>query len=265
MARRAALVKPRKKVTRSAPVVRRGKKLAGPEFTGWESWTGEQFYKFKHNAKYFYYENYQEADLQTEVWTWMKDNKFSVKDIKNAKAAKGWNSISVWAAISCKLLNTGCPDFNKIEADYWNNLPGTEGELQPMTDYIKKNIAKAIKSGSKETAEEKVEEDKQVKPVRANIQEIMRDRATEAFGGVETLADEFYISGYPKEFATRERVLAFLNEQKTLPQHVSRYVKYWESLKAEYEAAKLGEDIDIKEGYRHLTRTQINNLIRLLI
>jgi hypothetical protein len=261
MAKRPALIKTKRKVTRAAPTVRRGKKLLGPDFTGWEKWTGSQFNAFKHTAKYFYYDNYQEADLLSEVWVWMKENKYSPKEIKQAKAAKGWNSISIWPAISCKLLHNGCPDFNQAEANYWESCKGTEGPLKPMTHYVKEKIAQAISAGANEVVEEKVEEAPKV-ATRQNIQEIMKDRASEVFGEIESLADEFLVAGFPKEFATKDKVLGFLNAQKILPQHVTGYVKYWEKLKAEYEGVKLGKDADLVEGYKKYTRTQINNMIK---
>lgn len=261
MAKRPALIKTKRKVTRAAPTVRRGRKLSGPDFTGWEKWTGAQFNAFKHTAKYFYYDNYQEADLLSEVWLWMKENKYSPKEIKQAKAAKGWNSISIWPAISCKLLHTGCPDFNQAEADYWETCPGTEGPLKPMTHYVKEKIAQAISAGVAEVIEEKVEESPKV-ATRQNIQEIMKDRASDAFGEIESLADEFLIAGCPKEFATKDKVLGFLNAQKILPQHVNNYIKYWEAIKAEYEGVKLGKDADLVEGYKKYSRTQINSMIK---
>ena len=260
MAKRPSLIKT-KKTTRTAPTVRRGKKMVGPDFTGWEKWTGAQFSKFKHDAKYFYYENYQEADLLPEVWLWMKENKYSATDIKKAKAATGWYGISVWSAIICKMLHTGCPDFNQAEADYWNTLPGTTGEVTPLSTFIKKKIALAIDSSSKEVVEENTDEAS--KPVsRVNIQELMRERATDAFGEIEGLADEFSCAGCPKDFPTHTKVIGFLTEQKVLPQHISSYIKYWEGLKTEYEAAKLGKDTEIKEGFARYTRAQINNMIK---
>ena len=262
MAKRPALIKPKKKVIRSAPTVRRGKKLTGPDFTGWETWSGNTFHKFKHNAKHFYYENYQEVDLLPEVWGWMKENKYSAKDIKLAKAAKGWYGIGVWTAIICKLLNTGCPDFNQAEADYWATLPGTGSVLVPLTNFVNDKIASAIKAGTDEVVEEEKTEEVAKPANRQNIQELMKDRANDAFGDIEGMADEFMKAGVPKEFPTRDLVMGFLNAQKVLPQHISRYVKYWEGIKAEYDAVKLGKDTSLKEGYSSYSRTQINNMIK---
>jgi len=258
MAKRPSLIKT-KKTTRAAPTVRRGKKMTGPDFTGWEKWTGAQFSKFKHDAKYFYYENYQEADLLPEVWLWMKENKYSAADIKKAKAASGWNSISVWPAIICKMIHTGCPIFNKAEAEHWKTLPGTVGELKPLDVYLREMIDRAINS-SVQVIQEKEETPKPVS--RVNIQELMRERASEACGEIEGLTDEFINAGCPKDFPTRDKVLGFLNEQKVLPQHLGGYIKYWENVKAEYEGAKLGKDTDLKESYSRYTRTQINNKIK---
>jgi hypothetical protein len=262
MARRPALVKTKKKVVRAAPI-RRSKKQLGPDFAGWEKMTGAEFNRYKHNAKMFYYENFQEADLLPEIWGWMKDNKYSAQDIRCAKASRGLSGMTVWTAISCKLLHTGCPDYNKAEADYWEALPGTGDTLYPLTDHIKKRVQIAITAGEKIVQEEKKAEVAAAKTVaRPNIQELMRERASESFGEIEGLADEFALAGYPKEFATKDKVVGFLTEQKVLPQHLSSYIKHWETLKAEYEEAKEGKCPQLKEGYSRLTRTQLNNLIK---
>ena len=265
MARRTSLVKTKKKVTRSAPA-RRGKNTAGPDFTGWEKMTGQQFNKFKHNAKYFYYENFQEADLLPEIWKWMKDNNYSIQDIRNAKAAKGLRSLNVWPAIMCKLLQTGCPDYNEAEAEYWEALPGTGTTLHPLSVYLKQRINAAITAGETVVQAEKkaaAEAAKVEKPVlRQNIQALMRERANDAFGEIEGLADDYMLAGYPKEFPTKDAVMGFLNTQKVLPQHLNRYIKHWETLKAEYEEAKTGKCPQLNEGYANYTRTQINNKIK---
>jgi hypothetical protein len=264
MARRSVLTKTKKKSTRTS-TTRRSKTISGPDFTGWEKMTGQQFNQFKHSAKYFYYENFQEADLLPEVWKWMKDNGYSAQDVRYAKAAKGLRAIGIWPAIMCKMLHTGCPDYNETEADYWESLPGTGDVLHPMTKGVKDRIVAAIHAGKKVVQTEKqteVEEAKLEKPVRQNIQELMRERASEAFGELEGLADEHVIAGYPKEFPTKDAVLGFLNAQKVLPQHLSSYIKHWENLKAEYEEAKAGKCPQLNECYSNHTRTQLNNKIR---
>jgi hypothetical protein len=261
MARRPGPIKT-KKTVRAAPV-RRNKKQLGPDFTNWEKMTGEEFNRFKRNAKQFYYENFQEADLLPEVWRWMKENNYTAQDIRCAKAARGLYALTVRNAISCKLLHTGCPDYNKVEAEYWEALPGTGDKLFPLTDHIKNRVQLAITAGSTVVKEEKEAEQAAAKPVaRPNIQELMRDRASEAFGEIDGLADEFMIAGYPKDFVTKDKVVGFLTEQKVLPQHIGAYIKHWEKLKAEYEEVKEGKCPQLKEGYSHITRTQLNNLIK---
>ena len=73
---------PRKKSkVKAKPRVKRGGKLAGPSFDGWENWTGEAFVKFRNNAHAFYYENYKPADLLSSVWNWMKSNGYTKEQI----------------------------------------------------------------------------------------------------------------------------------------------------------------------------------------
>ena len=86
----------------------------------------------------------------------MEKNGYTKEDIRCVKAAPDYE-VSVTGAISCKLLLDGMPDFNQKEDDYWQTCPGTMGHVQPVTDFIKKRIAKAIETGKnvKQEKEEK--------------------------------------------------------------------------------------------------------------
>jgi hypothetical protein len=90
----------------------------------------------------------------------------------------------------------------------------------------------------------------------------MRERASDAFGEIEGLADDYNLAGCPKEFPTKDAIMGFLNAQKVLPQHLSNYIKHWENLKAEYEEAKAGKCPLLIAGYSIYTRTQLNNKIK---
>lgn len=223
IARRPKLNAPKKKAPRAAPVVRRGKKLGGPDFTGWENWTGEAFNRFKREAKTYYYDNVQEADLLPDVWLWMKENGYSVADIKAAKAASGWYGISINVAISCKLLHTGCPDLCQAEKEFWESLAGTSGELKPLTDYIRRCVDKAIEVGKDKVVEEKKEEKKKKNVYVPSIQERMREVAYTMAEPIEEIVDTYIAD--PDKFDPAEHKIAALLRGKQAKAAHARLIK----------------------------------------
>ena len=109
-----ALAKRKKNIKRASP--RRGAKLESPKWEGWETWTGEVFHRKHQAAREFYYQNYKPADLYPFAIQWMENNGYTKEDIRCVKSAPDYE-LSITAAISCKLLLDGMPDFNQKEDD----------------------------------------------------------------------------------------------------------------------------------------------------
>jgi hypothetical protein len=264
IARRPKLVAPKKKAVRAAPAVRRGKRLTGPDFTGWESWSGAEFLKFKRHAKSFYYDNYQEADLLPEVWTWMNDNEYSVSDIKAATAASGWHGISVNVAISCKLLNTGCPDLCEAERDHWETLPGTSGELKPLTEYIRRAVDKAIEVGKDKVVEEKKLEKKKKNVYVPSIQERMREVAYEMADPIDEIIDTYITD--PELFDPASYKIAALLRGKEAKAAHARLIKalYVKDLEEYAQLVSADCPKDLMEGYASYGKKNIKKMYDFL-
>lgn len=113
-------------------------------------------------------------------------------------------------------------------------------------------------------AESKDTEEKSKEAGRPNIQEIMRERASEAGAEIEGMFDDFYNAGFPKDFNTKDVVLTQLQEKKVLPQHANALIKSWEKLRAEYIELQAGKCDQLKEGYDYLSRTQLKNAIKFV-
>lgn len=253
----------KKKTVRAAPI-RRGKKINGPDFTGWETWGGYEFHRFKGSAKTFYYDNFQEADLLPEVWLWMKENGYSSEQIKAAKAAKGWDNISVNVAINCKLLHTGCPDYNEKENEYWQACPGTSGDIHPLSWHIRRKVDIAVEAGKNEVVEEKKEE-KVVKNVHVpSIQERVRDSANSMTEDFEEAIDA-YISN-PNDFDPNSYKIASMLRGKQAKAAHARLIKaYYQPQLAEYEQlVSPGCDKDLMEGYASYGKKNIKKMYDFL-
>lgn len=263
IARRPKLVAPKKKAVRAAPV-RRGRKLVGPDFTGWESWSGAKFLNFKRHAKSFYYDSFQEADLLPEVWLWMKENKYSDADIKAAKAATGWNSISINVAISCKLLHTGCPDLCEAEKEHWETLPGTSGEVKPLTDYIRRAVDKAIEVGQSKVVEEKKEDKKKKNVYIPSIQERMREVAYAMADPIDEAIDSYITD--PNEFDPNAYKIASLLRRKEAKAAHARLIKtlYTKDLEEYTQLVSPDCPKDLMEGYASYGKKNIKKMYDFL-
>ena len=262
--RRPKLIAAKKKTVRAAPAVRRGKRMTGPDFTGCETWSGPQMHKFKRDAKTFYYENYQEADLLPEVWLWMKENGYSADNIKEAKAVGGWHGIGVTAAIICKLLHTGCPDVHEAEGEYWSGLPGTRGDLLPMSDFVRRTVDNAIERGKSIVVAEKKEETKKKNVYVPSIQERMREVAYEMADGIEEAIDTYIID--PNAFDPSEyKVAAMLRGKQAKAAHARLIKGLFEKDLAEYTQL-VSPDCpkDLMEGYASYSKKNIKKMYDFL-
>lgn len=112
-----------------------------------------------------------------------------------------------------------------------------------------------------ESDKESKEETETNKP---NIQEIMRERASEAGAEIEGMFDDFCDAGFPKDFNTKDIVLTQLQEKKVLPQHINILIKGWEKLRDEYAELQSGKCDQLKEGYDYLSKTQLKNAIKFV-
>lgn len=126
---------------------------------------------------------------------------------------------------------------------------------------IKKEIVRLIEIVS---ADEKSSEKEETKSNKPNVQEIMRERASDAGGEIEGLYDDFCNSGFSKDFNTKDAVITALQEKKVLPQHVNDLIKGWEKLRDEYLELQSGKCPQLKEGYDYLTKTQVKNSIKFI-
>ena len=114
---------------------------------------------------------------------------YSKDDIKAAKAAD-YFVISSTAAILCRMLLQGMPDFNQKEDDYWQTCPGTTGNVRPCSEWIKVRIAEAIEKGKISLKEKKVEENKKVNTRVLTIQERLQMAAMQMSNSIDDIVEK---------------------------------------------------------------------------
>lgn len=270
---RSITKKPKKKVVRGAPRLRRGAKLTEPSWEGWEEWTGEQYHRAAQHARQWYYENYKPADLYPAVWKWMEQNDYTKEQLKQAKAAPS-HELSITAGITAKLLMNGMPDYNEKHDKYWESLPGTMGNTAPATKFLKARIERAIEAGTG-VVEEKKQEEKAKKNVYVpTIQERIRDQAH-----LQSEAIDDWLEGWitdPKSFDPKGFDFKKHFQKMGVTQAHARKIKgFYENELADFDELdrmptagqlkKMSEHeqdmwAQLKEGYGHFKKAEVKKL-----
>lgn len=139
----------------------------------------------------------------------------------------------------------------------------TEEENKRLQDEINRLIKSVQTPEYKESqlkVNKKPEEKKESN--RPNVQEIMKDKAREAAGELEGLFDDFITSGAPTKHTVR--VIDEVAKKNVLPQHISILTEVWKKKLNEFEEVLAGKDSQLIQGYNHLTKTQIKNIIKFI-
>ena len=178
----------RKRKGKRATSRRTSDKSLEPKWDGWEELTGEEYHRKRTYSHEWYYQTFKSSDLYPFAFQWMDKNGYSKEDIRSAKAAESFH-ISTTAAILCRMLLQGMPDFNQKEDDYWQTLPGTTGNIRPASEWVKTRIKEAIEKG-KLVVNEKKEEDKKKEGVRViSIQERLYTASMNMSTGIDELME----------------------------------------------------------------------------
>lgn len=182
-----AIPKGRKKKAR-APVRKRGASNGEISFDGWEEMTGEQLHRHRTYARDHYYNHYKVVDLAPAVWEWMEKDGYEKPDITAAKKGR----LGATVAITCKMLISGCPDWTEKEAQHWRALPGTLGELKPMSDFVRRQLQIMIDDGNMVAEEKKQEEKKQLEKYVPTIQERIFQQSCLMSEKIDTWLEDWY-------------------------------------------------------------------------
>ena len=267
--------KPKKKVVRGAPRVKRGAKLASPSWDGWEEWTGEQIHRHREFCRSFYYENFKPADLYLAVYKWMESSgDYTKEQIKHAKSAPN-SALSVTAGIVAHTLLDGAPDYNEKENEFWESLPGTSGSKKPVSMFLKARVERAIEDGSK-VVEVKQEEEKDKKNVYVpTIQERIRDQAMLQSEAIDEWLDGWFTDRKnfdPKGFDFKQH----FQKQGVTQAHARKIRSFFENEIADFkdldrmptagQLKKMSEFeqdqwAQLKEGYAHLKKAEIKMFV----
>jgi hypothetical protein len=99
-------------------------------------------------------------------------------------------------------------------------------------------------------------------PTRPNIQDILKDKAREAGGELEGLFDEYITSGAGSKHTLRP--IDEVAKKNVMPQHISLLTDVWKKKLNEIEEVIKGTDSQLVQGYQHLTKTQLKNIVKFI-
>jgi hypothetical protein len=98
--------------------------------------------------------------------------------------------------------------------------------------------------------------------VRPTIQDILKDKAKEAAGELEGLFDEFILGGSKPN--AKLKPMDEVAKKNVMPQHISLIVEVWKRKQAEFELVQEGKDSQVIQGYQHLSKIQIRNILKFI-
>jgi len=94
---------------------------------------------------------------------------------------------------------------------------------------------------------------------RPNIQEIMREKASEAAGELEGMFDEYFTTG-----KTTSKVVDIVAGYNVMPQHISLIVDVWKQKQKQYEELTETIDSELKGAYGNLGKIQLRNMLKFI-
>lgn len=105
-------------------------------------------------------------------------------------------------------------------------------------------------------------EQKEKESNRPNVQELMRERASEAAGDLEGMLDDYVKAGAKASHTFRP--IDYVAKHNVLPQHIPIIVSVWKKKLSEFEEVVKGQDAQLVQAYNHYTKTQIKNFIKFI-
>jgi Asp-tRNA(Asn)/Glu-tRNA(Gln) amidotransferase C subunit len=141
----------------------------------------------------------------------------------------------------------------------------SEEEKTKLYKEVNRLINLEQKSEQPETSEvEETQEETQEETNKRNVQVVMRERAQDISGEILGLVDDYVKEGCKTAADTTTKVVNMLSEKNILPQHISIVLQPFDAMKQELLEVQKGEDEQLVEGYSHLGKVQVKNLIKFI-
>jgi hypothetical protein len=95
---------------------------------------------------------------------------------------------------------------------------------------------------------------------RPNIQDRLREKASECNGELDGMFDEFMLSG--AKLTADFKPVTIMRGLNVAPQMISQILDNWKRKLAEFDAVVEGKDAQLVEAYSHLSKIQLRNIVK---
>jgi hypothetical protein len=239
----------KEKIT-SVSIRENAKRDYSPKWDGAESWTGAQFTKHFRGAMEYYRLEKTTKELKPQIINWMALNDYTKAEIAAFKKTKD-NRCSMTVAAVAACLQRGMPKIH----DGFN-------EGRDSTLWLRKEIARIVEQGKDD-----IDETETAKPVIKtevyvpNIQDRLRETAGEMSEDIDYAIDAWITD--PEGFDPKAFKIVNLLRGKGAKAAHARFIKtFFARGMAELQELASGEaDAQLKEGYKHVSRKNVNKLI----
>lgn len=246
-----AVAKKKSKRITSASIREHAKKDHSPVWEGCETWDGDKFHRYFVNAMTYYRLDFSGKDLKPAVLKWMATVEMSKAEITAFKKTKDNRCSSTMGGVaSCLLrgMTVQRADFND----------GRDSGL-----WLRNEIARVVTEGKEDIDVEAEAAKEAAKPTtgQPTIQERVRDAAYGMTDELEDAIEAFQAD--PENFDPKAfKILNLLKGRQVKAAH-ARIIKtlYARDLAELEELASGDADEQLREGYAHLSRKQVKNLI----
>jgi hypothetical protein len=95
---------------------------------------------------------------------------------------------------------------------------------------------------------------------KPNIQDRLREKVSECAGELDGMFDEFVVAG--AKMSADYKPITVIRGLNVAPQMISNIADIWKRKLEEFETAIEGKDAQLVEGYSHLNKIQMRNLVK---
>ena len=218
-----------------------------PKWDGHETMTTDEFYRhFRHSMDYYRLE-FNGRDLKPKVINWMSANGYTKDQIKAFKDTKDFRCNTTMGSIAANLLR-GMPP---VRADF--------NEGRNTAQWLGSQITKIIEEGKNDYEPEEPADEKAAVP-QMSIQDRVREATYAMTEEIENTIDSF--STDPEAFDPKAfKILNLLKGKQTKAAHARIIKDFYQRQYNEYLELQEGKCEQLKEAYKHLSKSNIKKIV----
>lgn len=233
-----------------------------PDWSGWELWPVEQFYRTRSRALMFYNYYLDSGSLRPAVLDWMKANGYTKDEISSIKEAPT-HALPSTVGKLVRCIDRGMPSLHPSAAEYFSTLEFHDEPPVPKdeVDVIRHELAQALTRYCKQSpsgADEAIIQP----PKPQSPYDRIRDRVhKEVFPHLENLLEVWSTT----QLGTESLNLSALLRDLKIPSQGCKLIFDWVTRQhGEFNGALCKEDEELVEGYSHFAKTDLRKIVKTL-